>query len=84
MKLRVAVIAILCIGLFCSFQGINDQVYAQGKKAAAAEDYGDEPNGHAAAGNSKADGGTAVHAGRQNDLPGQHGFCQYRTPYGRV
>ena len=36
MKLRVAVIAILCIGLFCSIQYVGDQVYAQGKKAAPA------------------------------------------------
>jgi hypothetical protein len=35
MKLRVAVIAILCIGLFCSFQYLNDNAYAQAKKAAA-------------------------------------------------
>lgn len=32
MKLRIAVIAILCIGLFCGLQGL-----AQGKKAAPAE-----------------------------------------------
>ena len=32
MKLRIAVIAILCIGLCCCFAG----VYAQGKKAASA------------------------------------------------
>jgi hypothetical protein len=36
MKLRVAVIAILCIGLFCSFQYLNDNAYAQAKKAAPA------------------------------------------------
>jgi hypothetical protein len=35
MKLRVAVIVILCIGLFCGFQGISNQVNAQAKKAAA-------------------------------------------------
>ena len=35
MKLRIAVIAILCMGLFCSFQSINNQVYAQGKAAPA-------------------------------------------------
>ena len=35
MKLRVAVIAILCIGLFCSVQYLSDQVFAQGKKAPA-------------------------------------------------
>jgi hypothetical protein len=34
MKLRVAVIAILCVGLFCSFQYLGDQVYAQAKKEA--------------------------------------------------
>jgi hypothetical protein len=34
MKLRVAVIAILCIGLFCSFQYLNNGAYAQAKKAA--------------------------------------------------
>jgi hypothetical protein len=37
MKLRVAVIAILCIGLFCSVQYFSDQVYAQAKKAAPAK-----------------------------------------------
>ena len=31
MKLRIAVIAILCIGLFCSLQSTGDRVYAQGK-----------------------------------------------------
>jgi hypothetical protein len=36
MKLRVAVIVILCIGLFCSVQYFSDQVYAQAKKAAPA------------------------------------------------
>ncbi len=35
MKLRVAVIAILCIGLFCGVQYMGDQVFAQGKKAPA-------------------------------------------------
>ncbi len=35
MKLRVAAIAILCIGLFCGFQSSDDQVYAQANKAAA-------------------------------------------------
>ena len=35
MKLRVAVIVILCVGLFCGFQGISNQVNAQAKKAAA-------------------------------------------------
>jgi hypothetical protein len=34
MKLRIAVIAILCIGLFCSFQIAGSGVYAQAKKAA--------------------------------------------------
>jgi hypothetical protein len=34
MKLRIAAIAILCIGLFCSFQSFDDQVYAQAKKSA--------------------------------------------------
>jgi hypothetical protein len=37
MKLRVAVIAILCVGLFCSFQYLNDSAYAQAKKAAPAK-----------------------------------------------
>jgi hypothetical protein len=36
MKLRIAVIAILCIGLFCGFQFLSDQGYAQAKKAAPA------------------------------------------------
>jgi hypothetical protein len=35
MKLRIAVIAILCIGLFCTFQGVGNQIYAQAKKAGA-------------------------------------------------
>jgi hypothetical protein len=35
MKLRMAVIAVLCIGLFCGFQVADNQIYAQGKKAAA-------------------------------------------------
>jgi hypothetical protein len=37
MKLRGAVIAILCIGLFCGLQSISNQVNAQGKKAAPAQ-----------------------------------------------
>ncbi len=36
MKLRVAVIAILCLGLICGLQIMNDQIYAQAKKAAPA------------------------------------------------
>jgi hypothetical protein len=36
MKLRVALIAILCIGLFCSIQFVGDQAFAQAKKAAPA------------------------------------------------
>ena len=36
MKLRVAVIAILCIGLCLSFSALSIQTYAQGKKAAPA------------------------------------------------
>lgn len=35
MKLRTAVVAILCIGLACSAYIVSNQVYAQGKKAAA-------------------------------------------------
>jgi len=35
MKLRIAVIAILCIGLFCSLQFISNQGYAQAKRTAA-------------------------------------------------
>ena len=84
--LTMAVIAVLCIGLFCSLPVLN-QAQAQAKKAAvptAAKITVLNPMGTAAAGDGKTDGGTAVHAGRQNDLPGQHGFCQYRTPYGRV
>ena len=34
MKLRIAVIAVLCIGLFCGFQVAGNQGYAQVKKAA--------------------------------------------------
>ena len=37
MKLRTAVIAILCIGLFCGFQGTSNQVNAQPNTAAPAE-----------------------------------------------
>jgi hypothetical protein len=36
MKLRIAVIAILCIGLVCSVLILGNQVNAQGKKAAPA------------------------------------------------
>jgi hypothetical protein len=36
MKLRIAVIAVLCIGLVCSVSMRSNQTYAQGKKAAAA------------------------------------------------
>jgi hypothetical protein len=32
----MAVIAFLCIGLFCGFQVADNQIYAQGKKAAPA------------------------------------------------
>jgi hypothetical protein len=35
MKLRIAVIAILCIGLVCSVSMPSNQTYAQGKKAAS-------------------------------------------------
>ncbi|MDM7997901.1 MAG: hypothetical protein QUT30_19700 [Acidobacteriota bacterium] len=36
MKLRLtaAVIAVLCVGLFCSFPALNNQAQAQGKRAA--------------------------------------------------
>ncbi len=37
MKLRMAVIAVLCIGLACSASIVSNQVHAQGKKAASAE-----------------------------------------------
>jgi len=37
MKLRIAVISILCIGLACSVSMLSNQTYAQGKKAAAAK-----------------------------------------------
>jgi hypothetical protein len=33
MKLRMAVIAVLCMGLFCSLAIMSDQAYAQAKKA---------------------------------------------------
>jgi hypothetical protein len=36
MKLRIAVIAVLCIGLVCSVSMLCKQTYAQGKKAASA------------------------------------------------
>jgi hypothetical protein len=35
MKWRIAVIALLCIGLFCGYQIANNQVFAQAKKAPA-------------------------------------------------
>ena len=35
MKLRIAVITILCIGLACSASMMSNQTYAQGKKAAS-------------------------------------------------
>jgi hypothetical protein len=37
MKLRIAVIAILCIGLFCGASMLSNQTYAQGKRAASAK-----------------------------------------------
>lgn len=36
MRLRIAVIAILCIGLVCSASMMRNQTYAQGKKGASA------------------------------------------------
>jgi len=33
MKLRIAVIAVLCIGLCCGFSALSNQANAQGKKA---------------------------------------------------
>ena len=36
MKLRIAVIAMLCIGLFCSIQYLDHNAYAQAKRAATA------------------------------------------------
>jgi ABC-type phosphate transport system substrate-binding protein len=36
MKLRIAVIAILCVGLVCSVSISSNQTYAQGKRAASA------------------------------------------------
>lgn len=37
MKLRVAMILVLCIGLCCISRSMSDQVYAQGNKAAPVE-----------------------------------------------
>ena len=37
MKLRIAVLAILCIGLCCGIYIVGNQVYAQGQKAAPAK-----------------------------------------------
>jgi hypothetical protein len=37
MKLRITVIAVLCIGLFCSVSTLGTQVYAQGNKASSAD-----------------------------------------------
>jgi hypothetical protein len=36
-KLRIAAIAILCIGLFCTFPYLDHNAYAQAKKAATAD-----------------------------------------------
>ena len=36
MKLRIAVITIICLGLFCGASVLNNQTYAQGKKATMA------------------------------------------------
>jgi hypothetical protein len=36
MRLRIAVIAVLCIGLFCCYQVTSDQSYAQTNKGATA------------------------------------------------
>jgi hypothetical protein len=38
MKLRITVITVLCIGLFCSVSTLGTQVLAQGKKAASANE----------------------------------------------
>jgi len=37
MKLRVAVIAILCMGLCCGFSTLSNQAYAQANRAAASK-----------------------------------------------
>ena len=37
MKLRIAVISILCIGLVCSISTVSHQTYAQGKTAASSK-----------------------------------------------
>ena len=37
MKLRIAVIAVLCIGLVCSVSMQSNQTYAQGKRAASSK-----------------------------------------------
>jgi hypothetical protein len=36
MKLRITVIAVLCIGLFCCVSTLGTRIYAQGKKASSA------------------------------------------------
>jgi hypothetical protein len=38
MKLRIAVIAVLCIGLVCSVSMLSNRTYAQGEKAASANE----------------------------------------------
>ena len=38
MKLRIAVIAVLCIGLVCSASMLSNQTYAQGKRAASSNE----------------------------------------------
>jgi len=38
MKLRIAVITILCIGFVCSTSMLSNQTYAQGKRAASSND----------------------------------------------
>jgi hypothetical protein len=43
MKLRIAAIAILCIGLFCTFQSINTPVYAQNAKLTVLSPVGTPP-----------------------------------------
>ena len=69
--ISTAVIAALCLGLFCSFPALDNQALAQGKKAAAsadAEDYGAQSVGHSAPDQTENHGAAPGYAGRQNHL----------------
>jgi len=85
MKLRIAVIAILCIGLACSVSMLSIQVHAQGNKAATVvmpkitvlNPMGTPPP------IQKTAGPASGHAGRQDHLLCEYGLYRNRSPYGR-